>query len=56
MALLSWTLIPGDWKPKAFEGTFYVPSFFWFFILLAALQLIIQFRDTLVQPFIYFQF
>ncbi|MHA8093579.1 MBOAT family O-acyltransferase [Aquirufa lenticrescens] len=56
VTLLAWTLIPGDWKRKAFEGTFYVPSFFWFFILLAALQLIIQFRDTLVQPFIYFQF
>ena len=56
VALLSWTLIPGNWKRKVFETTFYVPSFFWFFFLLAALQLIIQFRDTLVQPFIYFQF
>ncbi|MFM6943510.1 MAG: MBOAT family O-acyltransferase [Aquirufa sp.] len=56
VALLSWTLIPGNWRRKLFEGTFYVPSFFWLFILLAALQLIIQFRDTLVQPFIYFQF
>lgn len=56
VALLSWTIIPGNWKRKAFELTFYVPSFFWFFFLLAALQLIIQFRDTLVQPFIYFQF
>jgi len=56
VALLSWTLIPGNWKRKLFEGIFYVPSFFWFFILLAALQFIIQFRDTLVQPFIYFQF
>jgi alginate O-acetyltransferase complex protein AlgI len=56
VALLSWTIIPGNWKAKLFEWTFYVPSFFWFFILLAALQLIIQFRDTLVQPFIYFQF
>lgn len=56
VALLSWTIIPGNWKVKVFESTFYVPSFFWFFVLLAALQLIIQFRDTLVQPFIYFQF
>ena len=56
VALLSWTIIPGNWKLKTFELTFYVPSFFWFFFLLAALQLIIQFRDTLVQPFIYFQF
>jgi D-alanyl-lipoteichoic acid acyltransferase DltB (MBOAT superfamily) len=56
VALLSWTIIPGNWKVKLFEWTFYVPSFFWFFFLLAALQLIIQFRDTLVQPFIYFQF
>lgn len=56
VALLSWTIIPGNWKAKLVEWTFYVPSFFWFFILLAALQLIIQFRDTLVQPFIYFQF
>lgn len=56
VALLSWTIIPGNWKRKLFEWTFFVPSFFWFFVLLAALQLIIQFRDTLVQPFIYFQF
>jgi D-alanyl-lipoteichoic acid acyltransferase DltB (MBOAT superfamily) len=56
VALLSWTIIPGNWKAKLFEWTFFVPSFFWFFVLLAALQLIIQFRDTLVQPFIYFQF
>ncbi|MEY2941808.1 MAG: hypothetical protein RJA67_1494 [Bacteroidota bacterium] len=56
MSLLSWTIIPGNWKRKVYGSTFYVPSFFWFFILLAALQLIIQFRDTLVQPFIYFQF
>lgn len=56
VALLSWTIIPSDWKRKVFDTTFYVPSFFWFFFLLAALQLIIQFRDTLVQPFIYFQF
>ncbi len=55
-ALLAWTIIPGNWKAKFFEWTFFVPSFFWFFVLLAALQLIIQFRDTLVQPFIYFQF
>jgi alginate O-acetyltransferase complex protein AlgI len=56
LVLMTWTIIPGNWKRKVVEWTFYVPSFFWFFILLAALQLIIQFRDTLVQPFIYFQF
>jgi D-alanyl-lipoteichoic acid acyltransferase DltB (MBOAT superfamily) len=56
LLLFSWILIPMTWKQKGFEWSFYVPSFFWFFFLLAALQFIIQFRDTLVQPFIYFQF
>jgi D-alanyl-lipoteichoic acid acyltransferase DltB (MBOAT superfamily) len=54
--LIVWILIPSTWKQKGFEWSFYIPSFFWFFFLLAALQFIIQFRDTLVQPFIYFQF
>jgi D-alanyl-lipoteichoic acid acyltransferase DltB (MBOAT superfamily) len=56
ICLLIWTLIPANWKRTLFEGTFYIPSFLWFFFLLAVLQLIVQFRDTLVQPFIYFQF
>jgi D-alanyl-lipoteichoic acid acyltransferase DltB (MBOAT superfamily) len=54
--LLGWILIPTTWKHKGFEWSFYIPSFFWFFFLLAALQFIIQFRDSLIQPFIYFQF
>ena len=54
--LLGWILIPTSWKHKGFEWSFYIPSFFWFFFLLAALQFIIQFRDSLIQPFIYFQF
>jgi D-alanyl-lipoteichoic acid acyltransferase DltB (MBOAT superfamily) len=56
ITLLVWILIPATWKKKGFEWSFYIPSFFWFFFLLAALQFIIQFRDALVQPFIYFQF
>lgn len=56
LLLFFWILIPMTWKQKGFKWGFYVPSFFWFFFLLAALQFIIQFRDTLVQPFIYFQF
>jgi D-alanyl-lipoteichoic acid acyltransferase DltB (MBOAT superfamily) len=56
ITLLVWILIPANWKKKGFEWSFYIPSFFWFFFLLAALQFIIQFRDSLVQPFIYFQF
>jgi hypothetical protein len=56
ITLLVWILIPSTWKKKGFEWSFYIPSFFWFFFLLAALQFIIQFRDALVQPFIYFQF
>jgi D-alanyl-lipoteichoic acid acyltransferase DltB (MBOAT superfamily) len=56
LTLLVWMLLPSSWKKKGFECSFHIPSFFWFFFLLAALQLIIQFRDALVQPFIYFQF
>ncbi|MFL0297565.1 MBOAT family O-acyltransferase [Aquirufa novilacunae] len=56
ITLLVWILIPSTWKKKGFEWSFYIPSIFWFFFLLAALQFIIQFRDALVQPFIYFQF
>jgi alginate O-acetyltransferase complex protein AlgI len=56
IGLLMWIILPSNWKQKGFEASFYVPSFFWFIFLLIALQLIIQFRDTLVQPFIYFQF
>ncbi len=33
-----------------------LPTWTWIFIMLIALQLITQFRDDVVQPFIYFQF
>lgn len=49
-------LIPMNWKKWSIESLFYVPAFFWIFFLFIALQLIIQFRDEVVQPFIYFQF
>lgn len=49
-------LIPLNWKKWSIERLYYIPSLFWIFFLLIALQLIIQFRDEVVQPFIYFQF
>ena len=49
-------LIPLNWKKWSIERLYLIPAFFWIFFLLVALQLIIQFRDEVVQPFIYFQF
>ena len=49
-------LFPVNWKKWSVERLYYIPSFFWIFFLFIALQLIIQFRDEVVQPFIYFQF
>ncbi len=47
---------PNTFKTSIFQKTERIPSFLWIFIILFALQLIIQFRDEVVQPFIYFQF
>lgn len=48
--------MPSKIKFKLFQKTERIPAFLWIFIVLISLQLIIQFRDEVVQPFIYFQF
>lgn len=47
---------PGQLKNNLFRKSEKIPTFVWMFLFLIALQLIIQFRDDVVQPFIYFQF
>jgi len=47
---------PEKLKQRMIDGTLSLPLFVWPFILFVALQLILQFRDDTVQPFIYFQF
>jgi D-alanyl-lipoteichoic acid acyltransferase DltB (MBOAT superfamily) len=49
-------LIPQGLKKWCIESLYLIPAFFWIFFLLIALQVIIQFKDEVVQPFIYFQF
>ena len=56
MAVFVIVLIPVAVKKWCIERLYYVPSFFWIFFLFIALQVIIQFKDEIVQPFIYFQF
>ena len=56
LAVFIVVLIPLHWKKWSIERLYLIPAFFWIFFLLVALQLIIQFRDEVVQPFIYFQF
>ena len=47
---------PGQLKNKIYRKSEKVPAYAWIFIVLISLQLIIQFGDDVVQPFIYFQF
>jgi D-alanyl-lipoteichoic acid acyltransferase DltB (MBOAT superfamily) len=47
---------PTKWKQTIFSRLNKIPLVLWPFILLLALQLILQFKDNDVQPFIYFQF
>ncbi|MFN5910753.1 MAG: MBOAT family O-acyltransferase [Bacteroidota bacterium] len=47
---------PQSWKTTIFRKLERIPAFLWVFIVLISLQLIIQFKDEVVQPFIYFQF
>jgi alginate O-acetyltransferase complex protein AlgI len=56
IAVFAVVLIPLHWKKWSIERLYYIPAFFWIFFLFVSLQLIIQFRDEVVQPFIYFQF
>ena len=48
--------LPETMKKLSFRYLLKLPAFAWIFILLICLQLIVQFKDNLVQPFIYFQF
>jgi D-alanyl-lipoteichoic acid acyltransferase DltB (MBOAT superfamily) len=43
-------------KQFIYSKIFLLPTFTWFIWILLALQIIIQFKDEIVQPFIYFQF
>jgi alginate O-acetyltransferase complex protein AlgI len=47
---------PYLWKEKLMQYLQKIPVVFWMFLLLIVFQLIIQFKDEIVQPFIYFQF
>ncbi len=50
------SFFPGKIKEVFFNKTKILPSILWLLIVLISLQLIIQFKDDVVQPFIYFQF
>jgi alginate O-acetyltransferase complex protein AlgI len=56
LCVLGIVLIPIKIKNRLIEYLYQVPAFYWIFFLFISLQLIIQFRDEIVQPFIYFQF
>ena len=43
-------------KEKLFTSMQKLPVFAWIFLMIFVFQLIIQFKDEIVQPFIYFQF
>jgi D-alanyl-lipoteichoic acid acyltransferase DltB (MBOAT superfamily) len=47
---------PSTLKEKFFATMQKLPVFAWIFIMIFVFQLIIQFKDEIVQPFIYFQF
>ncbi|MEK0440169.1 MAG: hypothetical protein RLZZ504_1085, partial [Bacteroidota bacterium] len=47
---------PPNLKERIFQKTQLLPTFSWILWVLIALQIIIQFKDDVVQPFIYFQF
>lgn len=44
------------WKENFYNKIQTLPSFTWIIWVLVTLQIIVQFKDDLVQPFIYFQF
>jgi len=47
---------PNKWKTAVFQKVYQIPTWLWIFILAFSLQVIVQFREEVVQPFIYFQF
>ena len=48
--------LPEAWKQSLINHVLSLPLYIWPIILLVALQLILQFRDNSIEPFIYFQF
>ncbi len=44
------------WKQKIIDKIYLIPTFFWIILIAIALQVILQFKDDVVEPFIYFQF
>ena len=48
--------LPNNYKQKLISRCISLPLYLWPFIILAALQTIVQLRDDSIQPFIYFQF
>jgi len=58
LLLVSITLVfmPWNLKQKVIHSILSLPLSLWPIILLIALQLIVQFRDSNIEPFIYFQF
>jgi D-alanyl-lipoteichoic acid acyltransferase DltB (MBOAT superfamily) len=47
---------PSNYKQRLFSRCISLPLYLWPIIILIALQLIVQFRENAIQPFIYFQF
>jgi len=47
---------PPNLKERIFQKIQWLPTFTWILWVLISLQIIIQFKDDVVQPFIYFQF
>jgi D-alanyl-lipoteichoic acid acyltransferase DltB (MBOAT superfamily) len=47
---------PSETKHKIYGTIQRLPSWVWLFVFLIVVQIIIQFKDNVVQPFIYFQF
>jgi hypothetical protein len=47
---------PPSLKERIFQKIQWLPTFTWILWVLISLQIIIQFKDDVVQPFIYFQF
>ena len=47
---------PYKFKKYIFDKIMFLPTYTWIVLVILILQLIVQFKDNLVQPFIYFQF
>jgi alginate O-acetyltransferase complex protein AlgI len=47
---------PTAFKQAVYQKTMNIPYWAWILVVLVVIQVIIQFKDNVVQPFIYFQF